>query len=1048
MKRFVYFFFLTLISFFLVGCTFMETTTRITTDSTTTVVNTTVEITPDTTTIEILEYQIFYELDGGFFEGDLAPTNYTTVSDSFIIPEPIKVGYLFAGWTFGENNIPTKNLTISQGSMTDYYLVANWFDLSTLSYDATYTSIPKDDVIATIYFFTIYRYDSFVLVTGSKYMDSTISFIVDCGTIIYLENSVIELDFTDNEANLYIKINGDSVVFCNQDGTSISDEGPTKEGAYEIVEFYSEDLEVGYGYFDLSYYENADDLHSFYDALLSDCKQFSLSTTLYQATDGSNLFNTYYLVDYDLTIDEGLMVFKVFVLDHPEYFWLSNMFDMSGASLNIYITTEYQSYQAREAVTNGLLTIFEDLDSIITIEMSELDIAYYLHDYIISRIDYAYETDGVTPQDDYWAHNIEGVVLERGAVCEGYAEMYKILLDYYGIYNILVTGEIQGERHEFNLVSIEGTFYIMDLTLDDLGENMSSITYFGMGYTSIVDSHKFDTPDDYRECYLYRMPVISEEDISLVHMNYNGNDIGWFISIDSAFDSMTDSSGEYILDLADYIYYDAISPARRFIVRTSEFPEVQSIHFVGYNFVDSSGYSYLSSFLFESSEIFINSSVIFENTSLCSNGSVLNVRSNIVTFSGENSNLYKTKLVSDVGGIVTVDVEWEIRFYDDFDIDEFVLMHGRTELWGTHYSINLLNYISDDPFTTIRIYEDVIFKQYHVETLSIESIFFSEDSNRFFLTIYKNNTIQVSIGDIYVEPCEYLYIPGIVFILDSFVSFPTITLSGDSNAPIQLSLQESATTDIEDLLGKTLFSSLNLGSSQLYIDDQWYGDLKNLIEKDESGNFILCKSSAIIIDDDSILLSVVSLCIDDDSCNIVIPEGVIDIKAEAFTGALRVKSITLPSSLVTFEYVYYYSNHLRNLENIYVDVDNPYFTSVDGVLFSKDLQELLYYPNAKIGETYAIPLSTQSIGNSAFMHNTTLEIIIISDSVLSIGDYAFRFSSIQEAFISISVTDIGINAFCNINGLTIYAEATSMPEGWHPQWISSEITSVVWGYLY
>lgn len=440
--------------------------------------------------------------------------------------------------------------------------------------------------------------------------------------------------------------------------------------------------------------------------------------------------------------------------------------------------------------------------------------------------------------------------------------------------------------------------------------------------------------------------------------------------------------------------------------------------------------------------------MIFENTSLCSNGSVLNVRSNIVTFSGENSNLYKTKLVSDVGGIVTVDVEWEIRFYDDFDIDEFVLMHGRTELWGTHYSINLLNYISDDPFTTIRIYEDVIFKQYHVETLSIESIFFSEDSNRFFLTIYKNNTIQVSIGDIYVEPCEYLYIPGIVFILDSFVSFPTITLSGDSNAPIQLSLQESATTDIEDLLGKTLFSSLNLGSSQLYIDDQWYGDLKNLIEKDESGNFILCKSSAIIIDDDSILLSVVSLCIDDDSCNIVIPEGVIDIKAEAFTGALRVKSITLPSSLVTFEYVYYYSNHLRNLENIYVDVDNPYFTSVDGVLFSKDLQELLYYPNAKIGETYAIPLSTQSIGNSAFMHNTTLEIIIISDSVLSIGDYAFRFSSIQEAFISISVTDIGINAFCNINGLTIYAEATSMPEGWHPQWISSEITSVVWGYLY
>ncbi len=62
------------------------------------------------------------------------------------------------------------------------------------------------------------------------------------------------------------------------------------------------------------------------------------------------------------------------------------------------------------------------------------------------------------------------------------------------------------------------------------------------------------------------------------------------------------------------------------------------------------------------------------------------------------------------------------------------------------------------------------------------------------------------------------------------------------------------------------------------------------------------------------------------------------------TGA-SLRSITLPKTVKTVTATAF--KGCTNLENIYVDADNPYFTSIDGVLYSKDLTRLVCVPAKK-----------------------------------------------------------------------------------------------------
>ena len=105
--------------------------------------------------------------------------------------------------------------------------------------------------------------------------------------------------------------------------------------------------------------------------------------------------------------------------------------------------------------------------------------------------------------------------------------------------------------------------------------------------------------------------------------------------------------------------------------------------------------------------------------------------------------------------------------------------------------------------------------------------------------------------------------------------------------------------------------------------------------------------------------------------NLVIPEKV-TFKGRTYdvvsintrNGGFRsetISSVTIPKSVrLIIEF------NAKNLEEIIVDENNPYYTSQDGVLFTKSLYTLIAYPCANTRSSYVVPNEVRHIQDFAF----------------------------------------------------------------------------------
>ena len=79
----------------------------------------------------------------------------------------------------------------------------------------------------------------------------------------------------------------------------------------------------------------------------------------------------------------------------------------------------------------------------------------------------------------------------------------------------------------------------------------------------------------------------------------------------------------------------------------------------------------------------------------------------------------------------------------------------------------------------------------------------------------------------------------------------------------------------------------------------------------------------------------------------------------------------------------------HNLESIYVDINNPVFTSVNGVLFNKDCSNLIIFPN-KHSRNYTIPESVFKIRSDAFFRCNSIVSIQINSKISSLNFELFE----------------------------------------------------------
>lgn len=187
--------------------------------------------------------------------------------------------------------------------------------------------------------------------------------------------------------------------------------------------------------------------------------------------------------------------------------------------------------------------------------------------------------------------------------------------------------------------------------------------------------------------------------------------------------------------------------------------------------------------------------------------------------------------------------------------------------------------------------------------------------------------------------------------------------------------------------------------------------------------------------------------------NIIIPNTVTKIGMGAFFDN-PIVNINIPTSVTSIDSSAF--GNCNNLTNIIVDTNNSSYCSIDGVLYSKNKDTIIKYPQAKTNESYSIPNTVTIIGDSAFAHSELRNIILpdklkiienfafdncinltainLTNSLEEIGNYAFRDCiGLKELYISSNVTKIGKDIIVNSDDttgkhITIYVDENSFAE--------------------
>lgn len=175
----------------------------------------------------------------------------------------------------------------------------------------------------------------------------------------------------------------------------------------------------------------------------------------------------------------------------------------------------------------------------------------------------------------------------------------------------------------------------------------------------------------------------------------------------------------------------------------------------------------------------------------------------------------------------------------------------------------------------------------------------------------------------------------------------------------------------------------------------------------------------------------------DNSANItalVIGEGVAEVDSLVFEDT-KITHVTLPTSvqLDTSPFTI-----CPTLESIEVASGNPYYYSVDGVLYHNQAKRLIRYPSAKSGESYIIPDGIETIGGTAFRGCSNLTSVHLPESIYDIYQLAFsECSSLISIWIPAHVSAIEYDAFDRCKALSdVYYSGTK--EQWNTIMIDTD----------
>lgn len=148
---------------------------------------------------------------------------------------------------------------------------------------------------------------------------------------------------------------------------------------------------------------------------------------------------------------------------------------------------------------------------------------------------------------------------------------------------------------------------------------------------------------------------------------------------------------------------------------------------------------------------------------------------------------------------------------------------------------------------------------------------------------------------------------------------------------------------------------------------------------------------------------------------VTLPDSLEFIDSWAFERCSRLKTINVPANVTRINGGAFAQN--SSMTSITCDPANKNYVSVNGVLFTKDMKELVAYPGGIQGG-YTVPATVNHIGDAAFYGALGLDSVTILGNLDFIGFEAFaECSKLTDVAIRDGVNYVGYWAFRGCNGI-------------------------------
>lgn len=217
-------------------------------------------------------------------------------------------------------------------------------------------------------------------------------------------------------------------------------------------------------------------------------------------------------------------ILTAYFYDNPEEYYVSNEYAIITRDFKVfdyvilnlkYITEDKYEIEAGkklldEAIDNMLKTHIKQ-------GMTGFEKEVAIHDALVQHVDYyVYKDINSIPAIKHTAY---GALIDKEAVCDGYAKAFKLLLEQCGITNVIISGKTENENHAWNLVELGGKYYHVDVTSDKLNDNGKHVihTYFNLTDKQIQQTHIVDD--------IFVIPIANEEKYN--YYNKTGNYVSY-----------------------------------------------------------------------------------------------------------------------------------------------------------------------------------------------------------------------------------------------------------------------------------------------------------------------------------------------------------------------------------------------------------------------------------------------------------------------------------------------------------------------------------------